>query len=100
MPLKYWEWLKREAAARGFDGCTGVPEFFHLCCLEHDFAYRTGLCPRDYYLGRYTRTDRAATDRRFRLCIQSQSKLGKWSPLSWWRWAGVRLLAGKAWKGQ
>lgn len=96
----YWAWLRREAESRGFDGCTGVSELYHLCCLEHDFAYRTGLCPRAYFVGRYVQPTRRATDARFRRCMQEMSPLGVASPVALIRWIGVRLLAGRAWKGK
>lgn len=60
------------------DGCTGVPDFYKSCCDEHDEHYSTHDITR------------SEADQRFRDCIQQQSKLGKLSPLSWWRWAAVR----------
>lgn len=87
----HWERVRQRAAELNSDGCTWVADFFLDCCLEHDIAYRTG-CDVDG-----NPTTRAETDARFRRCIQSRSKLGRFSPMSWWRWAGVRVLGRKLW---
>lgn len=88
----YWNWVRVRAAELESDGCTGVPDFYADCCLEHDLAYRTGLDPRASFVGRSIPISRAAADRRLRECIQARSKFGRFSPLSWTRWAGLRLL--------
>lgn len=88
MNAAYWKRVRERAADLGSDGCTGVSELYRDCCFEHDIAYRTGHT----VLGRATTREEA--DRRFRQCIQSRSALGRFSPVSWVRWAGVRLFGG------
>lgn len=73
------------------DGCTGVPEFYQESCIVHDFWYRTH---RNLDGSEITR---AQADAGLRLMIQDRSPLGKLSPVSWWRWMGVRVFASKAW---
>lgn len=81
----YWERVRFRAKELGSDGCTIVSEYCHDCCLEHDIAYRTG---RDVDGQPVTRNH---ADAEFRRCIQSRSKLKKCSPVSWFRWAFVRI---------
>ena len=96
MPVSenYWSEVRRLAKELGSDGCTGVSEMYRDCCYEHDIAYRTGA---DLYGEPMTREQ---ADGQFCKCIQGRSPFGKLSPMALWRWAGVRLFAGKAWKGQ
>ena len=68
------------------DGCTGVKDYYKDCCIIHDLGYRWHIDP----WGR--KVTRAQVDEAFRLCIQSRSKLGKFSPVSWARWSAVRLI--------
>ena len=75
------------------DGCTGVPDFYKLGCLEHDTSYRTGHDPYRNIISK------EEADKRLRWYIQKESVFGVLSPMSWWRWAAVRMFAGKAWKG-
>ena len=92
---KYWSWIRWLAERLKSDGCTVVSEMYHECCLEHDIAYRTGHDPRElYYKGRVVPISRRETDARFRKCMQSRSKLGRFSPVSWFRWLGVRAFGG------
>lgn len=97
----YYQWVRVEAAKLRADGCTGVPEFHRDCCLEHDIAYRTGFDPRAAFKsGEWLAPiTRAEADARFRKCNQERSLMGRFSPMSWWRWAAVRLMARKAFKG-
>lgn len=83
--LDYWQRVRARAHALGSDGCTKVPDFYVDCCYEHDVHVRTGLTLQGQAL------TKADADARFRQCIQQHSPLGRLSPLSWWRWAGVRL---------
>jgi len=88
----YWQTVRRVAAELEADGCTGVPDFYLLACLEHDIHYRThrtldGL-----------RINRRQADMRLRRVIQTLSSLGRMSPMSWWRWAALRLIGWKAWR--
>jgi len=39
----YWGPLRARAKALGSDGCTGVPDWYLDCCLEHDVHCRTGM---------------------------------------------------------
>jgi hypothetical protein len=81
----YWdrvrEWAKHSGA-----GCTAVPDFYKECCWEHDHAYRTGRTIEGAPISR------KEADKWLRDCIQNRSKLGKFSPMSWWRWTGVRMF--------
>lgn len=67
------------------DGCTDIPEFHHHCCVVHDLGYRFGIDPYG------TKIDRRTADANFRKCMQKDSPLGRFSPMSWWRWAAVRV---------
>lgn len=90
---EYWQKVREEAAKLEADGCSGVPDFHLDCCLEHDIHYRTRFTIDGQPISR------RKADARFRKCIQSRSKFGKMSPMSWWRWAGVRIFGRSAWKG-
>ena len=85
--------INMRAGALKSDGCTGMPDFYRLGCMEHDIAYRSG---KDPYQEPITREE---ADRRLRWYIQKESVLGVLSPMSWWIWAAVKWFAGKAWKG-
>lgn len=103
----YDVWVENEAKAIESDGCTLVSELFHHCCSEHDLAYRLKKDPRKAYLYWIKRCvnywdlakpiTRAEADRRFRECMQSHSTFGKFSPVAWVRWAGVRMFGQGAW---
>lgn len=94
VPSAYWERVRERAAALQSDGCSGVPDFYLDCCLQHDIAYRTGA---DVDGGPLTRSQ---ADAQLRDCIRARSPWGPWSPMGWWRWAGVRLFGGKSWQGR
>lgn len=83
---KYWQDVRRKAKELGSDGCSGVIDFYVDCCSEHDIAYETDA---DVYGHPMTR---AEADADFRRCIQSKSPFGAFSPMSYWRWLGVRLF--------
>lgn len=74
------------------DGCTGVIDFYRNGCILHDFGYRTHL---DF---KGNKTAKEATDIMLRDYIRSKSWFGKYSPLAWWRWQGVKYLAERAWR--
>ena len=87
----YAEQLRAWAVAAGSDGCTGVPDFFVVCCHEHDHVYQTGETLRG------VPQTKAEGDQRFRDCVQRHSPLRELSPLSWVRWVGVRVLGRGIW---
>jgi len=87
----YEELVRGKAASIGADGCTGVPDFYLLGCLEHDIAYRTHCDP----LG--AAITKAEADLRFKWYIQQHSWFGSWSPMAWWRWGAVKHFADRAW---
>lgn len=98
--LKYRAWVKREAKAVGSDGCTFVSELYHICCLEHDLGYRYGLDPRSAYMVGWEKARpiaRAEVDRRFRECIRAHSAFGRYSPIAFVRWLGVRVFGYFLW---
>ena len=68
------------------DGCTGVKDFYRDCCVIHDLAYRYAINPWG------ASVSRSQADAGLRACIQSKSLLGAFSPVSWVRWAGVRIF--------
>lgn len=68
------------------DGCTGVPDFHKVCCILHDLSYRYGID----YLGQPV--DRRTADANFRKCIQADSRFGRFDPMSYYRWLGVRIF--------
>lgn len=87
----YRDQLEAWAKDAGSDGCTVVPEFFRVCCLEHDHAYVHGETIRGL------RVSKRDADLRFRECIQANSSFRWLSPLSWWRWLGVYWLGRGVW---
>jgi hypothetical protein len=98
----YWQLLSdrayrrrvvRWAKAMGSDGCSGVSDCYVIACYDHDIAYRSG---HDLFGQPLTR---AQADARLRWGIQNESPLGRLSPMSWWRWAGVRLFGWRSWQG-
>lgn len=91
MGLSYTEELEAWGKTVGSDGCTVVPEFFRVCCLEHDRAYATGKTLRGVVV------TKADADQRFRDCIQRHSTFRWLSPLSWWRWWAVRQFGRGVW---
>jgi len=74
------------------DGCTGVPNWYLEACIIHDFYY---TMHKDFDGSPITREE---ADKRFRKKIQHLSPVGKFSPMSWWRWLGVKMFANKAWE--
>lgn len=84
---EYWDRVRLKAKRLGSDGCSFVKDWYLDACLEHDIHWRTGMTLD----GKLITT--AQANERFRRVIQSRSKLGRLSPLSWWRWAGVSIGA-------
>lgn len=87
----YWKRVKQRAKELGADGCSGVPDFYLHACLEHDIHYRTHHTLDGVLL------TRAEADAIFRKRIQQMSKLKRFSPMSYWRWVGVRIFGRRAW---
>lgn len=86
MNESYWEAVRIRAQELGGDGCTGVPDFYRPCCDEHDIHYRT-----------HRRLDgtpitKEQADYALRACIRSRSVFGRFSPMAWWRWFGLRYM--------
>lgn len=96
----YVQWLRAHAQVINSDGCTLVTQVYQDCCLEHDLSYYYGKDPRVAYASNWQSApamDRKEADRRFRNCVQAHSRLGKYSPVSWLRWSGVRLAGWHPW---
>jgi hypothetical protein len=85
------EWIRDIEIHIGSDGCSGVPDFYHDVCVIHDLAYRFQVDPWGNHL------DQAQADANLRLGIQARSRLGIWSPMSWWRWWVLRRVGDRAW---
>lgn len=69
------------------DGCTGVKDIYRACCIVHDLGCEHHIDPWGNSI------TRRETDANFRRCMQSKSPLGKYSPVAFFRWLGVRLYA-------
>jgi hypothetical protein len=98
----YIHWLRAEATLIDTDGCSAVSGLKVECCYEHDLSYFYAKDPREAYRRRngalpgsslvWSNTPPITfeeTNRRFRKCLQARSKLGRYSPMALWRWAGV-----------
>jgi hypothetical protein len=98
--LPYEEWVKVEAAKIKSDGCTFVSELYHWCCLQHDLCYYYGRDPFQAYRVGWqasAKIDREWADKLFLACNIKKSKLGRFSPEAWVRYAGVRAGGWKPW---
>lgn len=82
-----WDRIRQLAADLQSDGCTVVTEAFRDCCLLHDILYKTGTDPDTGVA-----VSRRDADVALRHCIQSRSRLGRLSPVAWWRYLGVRVF--------
>lgn len=87
----YVQLVEFMAASVHADGCSGVPDFYLMGCLEHDIAYRTHADPFGQPI------TKAEADQRMRWYVQMRSPFGVFSPMSWWRWFAVKWWAGRAW---
>ena len=74
------------------DGCTGVPDFYKGCCDIHDWWFRTHRNLDGSPIAE------AQANLGLKRCIQSKSLFGRWSPMAWWRWRGVKALGKRAWR--
>jgi len=86
--------VRIKALALKSDGCSGVPDFYLMSCWEHDIAYRTGIGYIDNQ-----QISRKEADTRMKWHIQLCSKLGRFSPMSYWRYHWIRWRSRKHWKG-
>jgi hypothetical protein len=91
---EYWKRVRAKARELKSDGCSGVLDIYVDACYEHDIAYRTGRTVDGEPL------TRAQADARFRRSIQHRSPFGFFSPVSWTRWVGVRIIGKRFWKGK
>mgnify|MGYP001603031915 CR=1 FL=1 len=77
------------------DGCSGVPDFYLNWCIIHDWWYRT----HRNLDGTPITKDQA--DKGIAEGIRSQSWLGRFSPMAWWRQRGLqkwfKKSSKKAW---
>lgn len=87
----YWEAVRRYAADHGSDGCTLVTQLYQDCCFEHDRAYSQH---KDMWGDPITRGE---ADAEFRRCIQRRSFMGRFSPISYLRWFGLRIGGWFSW---
>lgn len=83
--------MYEEAARLKSDGCSFVPDFYIIACLDHDIGYRTHA---DIFGDPLTKVE---TDLKFRWAIQHESILGRFSPMSYWRSLLVSLFGQRAW---
>jgi len=90
----YWCDVEAKAKELKSDGCSGVPDFFFWTCKEHDCHYRL----HTFLTGK--KIDKQTADYILRVRIQQGSYFGAFSPMSWWRWLGVKCLpaAKRAWE--
>ena len=72
------------------DGCSVVTETYHDCCIVHDLGYRVGIDCWGHPI------NREEADLAFRFCMQSKSRFGRFSPMSWWRYLAVRVFGWKS----
>lgn len=86
-------WLALGVWAKKYsDGCTCVKDIYVEACWEHDWHYRTGhTFPNPDGRAPELVTE-AQANTRFRQVMQFESRLGRFSPISWWRYAGVSLF--------
>jgi hypothetical protein len=91
---EYWAEVYRRAEAVGSDGCSVVSEIYRDACVEHDVHYRTG---RTIHGDSLTRRE---ADAIFWERMVDLSPLRWFSPVAWLRWLGVRIGAGRAWRGE
>lgn len=87
----YFKWLSEWAQVHS-DGCTGVKDIYVHCCWQHDYCYQTGNDPREAYKGQVVPISREEADALFKSCMQAESSLGRFSPISWIRYGVVRIF--------
>jgi len=80
----YRQKVLAEALTIKADGCSGVPDFFLIVCLEHDSLYARH---RDLFTGLPVTQEQA--DLFLKWGIQYHSRFGRWSPMAWWRYRAL-----------
>jgi hypothetical protein len=106
-PTTYWDWIRSQADLIDTDGCSAVSGLKVECCLAHDVEYFYAKdsrhayqlwCEGDYHCWAHAKPiEREEADRRFKVCHQTRSALGRWSVMAQWRWLGVRFGGQDAW---
>ena len=80
----YYDEVLSEAAEILSDGCSGVPDFYRVVCLEHDIHYATHM---DYWTSEIIVQEDA--DKYLKWGIQYYSWFGRASPMAWWRYRAL-----------
>lgn len=99
--LLYHDFIREEAALINADGCTGVTNVNGWACLEHDLAYYHGKRPTHAYRkycagvedfwGDAEPTTFEEANANFKRALFRESVFGHLNPLSWVRYAAMRL---------
>lgn len=90
--MRYFTKIRRRAAELKADGCSYVPEFYHIACLRHDIHYRTHCTLQGAPI------TKARADKLFESGMRHLSAFKQWSPMAWWRYVAVKYFANKAWE--
>ena len=85
----YLAGLMLEAAWIKADGCSGIPDFYWIICLEHDIHYAYHW---DFFTGDPILQEDA--DLYLKWGIQVHSWFGRWSPMAWWRYNALSRKHG------
>lgn len=104
----YWDWVNAECALIKSDGCSKSLELYHQACQQHDLCYFYAKSPHSAYT-RYLEGEidpwehaeaitKGASDAMFRREMQAHSRFGRFSPMSWWRFVGLKIFGGHAWR--
>ena len=99
MTMRYWDWIRQEAALIHADGCTGVTNMYADCCLQHDLEFYYGTSATEAYRVGWAKampiTFAQANDH-FKRCHFRMGRLGHWNPIAWVRYAAVRMRKGRS----
>jgi hypothetical protein len=90
----YWTKVRKVAKELNSDGCSGptIKGLYTLACLEHDVAYRQHRTVLDAPI------TRAEADMIFWRRHQQWSPFRWFTPMGLWRYAALRLFAGRSWE--
>lgn len=86
----YWDELRAWAKINS-DGCTCVKDIYVDACYEHDYHYRHGFTFPTVDFPSHP-INEAQANTRFRIVMQWESRFGRFSPISWIRYAGVSVF--------